>query len=123
MSFGQAVSNCFTNYANFSGRARRSEYWYFTLFHFLINFAVGLLRIPAVSSLVALALFIPSLAVGVRRLHDIGKSGWYILIALVPLVGAILLLVWECRDSDPGSNLYGPNPKGYGEKENFSDGF
>ncbi|MGL5236138.1 MAG: DUF805 domain-containing protein [Empedobacter falsenii] len=120
----------FENYANFSGRARRSEYWYFTLCNFIITLALYILIILSivisrdsenpgilfyliygVLSLYALATFIPSLAVIVRRLHDTGKSGWYYLIGLIPLVGAILILIALVTDSQPGSNQWGPNPK------------
>ncbi|MCO6547782.1 MAG: DUF805 domain-containing protein [Gilliamella sp.] len=118
--------DCITkNYANFNGRARRKEYWMFTLFNFLLNLAltiVGMILVSISSSLVSViniisfvawaALFIPSLAVAVRRLHDTDRSGWWVLIALVPLIGAIVLLVFACSDSTPGSNQYGENPKG-----------
>jgi len=117
-------------YADFSGRARRKEYWMFTLFTFLIEFglaAAGFLLSGAVSHstgssagfiflaplyLFMLAMIIPSLAVVVRRLHDLGKSGWWYFICLVPFVGGIILFVFMCLDSQPGPNLYGPNPKG-----------
>ena len=109
-------------YAVFTGRSRRSEYWYFALFYFLILFALSIVDVFAgtmsveaeiglFSGIFGLAMVIPSIAVGVRRLHDIGKSGWWILIGFIPLVGWIILLVWACRDSQPGANAYGPNPK------------
>ena len=109
-------------YAEFSGRAQRSEYWYFVLFYFLI--AVGLAFIdgltgmfnPAagiglLSGLLTLGLLIPSISVSVRRLHDTNRSGWWLLIAFVPLVGAIVLLVFCVQDSSPGDNKFGANPK------------
>ena len=109
-------------YAVFSGRSRRSEYWFFALFYFLIG--VGLAIVDTVAGtmdaatgigllggLFAVAMIIPSLAVGVRRLHDIGRSGWWLLIGLIPLIGVIILIVWACRDGQPGTNAYGPNPK------------
>jgi uncharacterized membrane protein YhaH (DUF805 family) len=109
-------------YAVFEGRARRKEYWFFLLFNVLIT--VGLVIIDAVtetlnpafglgllSGLYSLAVFIPGIAVSVRRLHDIGKSGWWLLIALVPFVGAIVLIVFMLQDSQPGQNEYGPSPK------------
>ncbi len=117
-------------YADFSGRARRKEYWMFTLFTLLIEFglaAAGVLLGSAVSHstgssagfiflapvyLFILAMIIPSLAVVVRRLHDLGKSGWWYFICFVPFVGGIILFVFMCLDSQPGPNLYGPNPKG-----------
>jgi len=114
-------------YADFDGRARRSEYWYFQLFNILIY--VGLLIISGILGyiepllsfigiglfyLLAIGLLVPSIALAVRRLHDTGKSGWMYLIALIPLAGPIILLVFMCTDSDPGSNVYGPNPKRIG---------
>jgi len=115
------------HYADFSGRARRKEYWYFILINFLINmgiaFASGLIggvsQDPSMASgmiilplLYNLAVFIPSMAVGVRRLHDTNRSGWWLLISMIPLVGAIVLIIFFVEDSQPGSNEYGPNPKG-----------
>ena len=116
MTFTQAVQSVFSQYATFSGRARRSEYWFFVLFNYVISAALGFLGrymflFSILSGLYSLAVLIPSLAVTWRRLHDIGKGGgWYFFI-LVPLVGWIFLLVWLCRDSQPGQNAYGPNPK------------
>jgi uncharacterized membrane protein YhaH (DUF805 family) len=109
-------------YAVFAGRSQRSEYWFFVLFYFLIaivlsiaDSAAGLMSLEAgiglFSGLFMLAMFIPSLAVGVRRLHDIGRTGWWILIGLIPLIGWIVLLVFAVQDSQPGTNEYGPNPK------------
>lgn len=113
---------CLQHYADFTGRARRSEYWYFVLFNFIVSILIGLslgviaglLNVPALVYLVhlwSLAVFIPSLAVSVRRLHDIGRSGWWLLLSLIPLIGAIILIIWHCTDSQPGANQYGPNPK------------
>ncbi len=113
---------CLQHYADFTGRARRSEYWYFVLFNFIVSILIGLslgviaglLNVPALVYLAylwSLAVFIPSLAVSVRRLHDIGRSGWWVLLSLIPLVGAIILIIWHCTDSQPGANQYGPNPK------------
>ena len=109
-------------YAVFAGRSQRSEYWFFVLFYFLIaivlsivDTAAGLMSLQAgiglFSGLFMLAMFIPSLAVGVRRLHDIGRTGWWILIGLIPFIGWIVLLVFAVQDSQPGTNEYGPNPK------------
>ena len=110
-------------YAVFSGRARRKEYWMFVLFNFifglvasLIDLGIGLLTFAVfgfgiLSILYAVAVFVPGLAVSVRRLHDVGKSGWYLLIILIPIAGPIWLLVLVCMDSQPGHNAYGPNPK------------
>ncbi len=105
MGFSQAVKSVFSNYANFSGRARRSEYWYFVLFSLIISL------IPIVNLIVGLISFIPGIAVCVRRLHDIGKSGWWLLLCLIPIVN-LILLVWYCTDSQPGENQWGANPKG-----------
>lgn len=132
MGFKEAIQSVFKNYANFKGRARRSEYWYWTLFNMivtaiitgansglanlLVNAGVGQFFDTTVfeSSLSFIwfaVTFIPSLAVCVRRLHDIGKSGWCVLLSFIPIVGAIILLVWECRDSVPMPNEYGDSPK------------
>jgi uncharacterized membrane protein YhaH (DUF805 family) len=115
MSFGQAVSHVFSNYANFSGRARRSEFWWFFLFSGLVLFVAAIIdgaigTYPIIYGIVALALLVPSIAVGVRRLHDIDKSGWFYLVYLIPLVGFIMMIVWGVTDSTP-DNQYGPSPK------------
>lgn len=109
------------HYADFAGRATRSEYWYFVLFQFLIGIAVSIVvsilgsiigEVAGLLSLVySLALLIPGLAVGIRRLHDTGKSGWWLLIGLVPFVGFIILIVFMVQDSEADRNQYGPNPK------------
>lgn len=109
-------------YADFNGRARRTEYWMFIVFNIIFAFAAMILDnilgiaiagigYGPIYGLYALAVFIPGLAVLVRRLHDVGKSGWMFLIALIPLIGAIWLLVLLATDSSPGDNKYGPNPK------------
>ena len=119
MGFTEAIQTCFSKYATFSGRARRSEYWYFFLCYTILTGILSFLArnstvLGYVSGVIEIALFIPMLAVSVRRLHDIGKSGWFYLIGLIPLVGLIIMIVWYVRDSDPGQNMYGPNPKGIG---------
>lgn len=107
-------------YAVFSGRARRKEYWLFLLFNVLIS--IGLAIIEGAAGLTyrgygvlrfyyLLAVLIPWIAVSVRRLHDTGHSGWWLLISFIPLIGAIALLVFYLQDSQPGENQYGPNPK------------
>lgn len=109
-------------YAQFSGRSRRKEYWMFSLFNCIICLPLYVLGLvfheDAIGSIFiglyciyALAILVPGLAVSVRRLHDISKSGWWILIAFVPIVGGLILLVFMCLDSVPGANEYGPNPK------------
>jgi uncharacterized membrane protein YhaH (DUF805 family) len=103
-------------YADFSGRARRREYWMFVLVNFVISCVLAGLgyvssAFNVLSYVYTLAVLIPSFAVGARRLHDTGRSGWWLLIGLIPLVGVIILIVFFCQDSDPGDNEYGPNPK------------
>lgn len=109
-------------YATFSGRARRSEYWYFVLFYLLIFFTLSVIDgitgsfsaasgMGFLGGLLTLGLLLPSIAVGVRRLHDTGRSGWWLLLGLFPIVGAIVLLVFFARDSAAGDNAHGPNPK------------
>ena len=123
MSFGQAVSTVFSKYATFSGRARRSEYWWWYLFVTIvfivasvIDRAAGLTYGDAtyaggwLSSIAGLALLLPNLAVGVRRLHDTGRTGWWLLIGLVPFIGVIVLLYFFIIDSE-NDNQYGPYPK------------
>ncbi|OWP61355.1 hypothetical protein CDA63_19855 [Hymenobacter amundsenii] len=111
------------NYAVFSGRARRKEYWMFLLFQLIFGIvamvADGLLGTTweagggggMIYTVYSLALIVPGLAVSVRRLHDVGKSGWFSFIALIPLVGIIWLLILYCKEGTPGENKYGPNPK------------
>ncbi|MCX4626452.1 MULTISPECIES: DUF805 domain-containing protein [unclassified Streptomyces] len=103
-------------YTVFSGRARRQEYWMFTLFNLIALIIVAVLdnaigTYPLLYAIYALAVFLPGLAVGVRRLHDTGKSGWWMFIALVPLVGGIWLLVLMATEGQPQPNEYGQNPK------------
>jgi len=111
------------NYAVFSGRARRQEYWFFALFNFI--FAIALVFVDAfagtfdpqtgfgfLSGFYSLAVFIPTFAVTVRRLHDTSRTGWWLLIGFLPLIGAIVLLVFMFLDSTSGTNEYGPDPKG-----------
>ncbi|MFJ8860946.1 DUF805 domain-containing protein [Streptomyces sp. NPDC102451] len=103
------------NYAGFSGRARRKEYWMFALFNFIAAVVLGAIGLAIDSQvpyyIYLLAVLIPSLAVAVRRLHDTGRSGWWILIAFVPLVGGIILLVFLCLEGAHEANEYGANPK------------
>lgn len=113
-------------YAEFNGRARRKEYWMFTLINVIISFGIVFIGVifgsisgndftggafGVIYFLYVLAVLIPGLAVTVRRLHDTGRSGWWFLIGLVPFVGTIILLVFMVMDSDPGENIYGANPK------------
>ena len=104
-------------YAVFSGRARRKEYWMFALFSFIISIIISVVSPMLGDSMgiagivYLLAVIIPSIAVAARRLHDTGRSGWWQLIALIPIIGAIWLIVLLCLDSNQGDNVYGPNPK------------
>ncbi|WP_327728306.1 DUF805 domain-containing protein [Streptomyces sp. NBC_00487] len=104
-------------YAVFSGRARRQEYWMFTLIASLIYLALivlGLVMDTEVPELVfAVAIFLPSLAVSVRRLHDIGRSGWWVLIGLIPCLGTIFMIIFMATEGQPDANRYGPDPKAY----------
>ncbi|WP_282629854.1 DUF805 domain-containing protein [Empedobacter sedimenti] len=124
----------FENYANFTGRARRSEYWYYTLCNILIQgllyvlfiitaglfantdaadntIGLGVGIFMTILGLYSLGVFLPSLAVTVRRLHDTGKSGWMLLLYFIPLIGPILIIIWLATEGMPGSNNWGPNPK------------
>ena len=109
-------------YADFSGRARRKEYWFFVLFNIIISVVLTVCdvfmgtysaaaSIGILTGIYTLAVLIPGIAVTVRRLHDTGRSGWWILIILVPLIGAIVLLIFMLIDSQAGTNAYGPSPK------------
>ncbi len=121
----------FRRYFEFHGRSSRSEYWYFALFNIMIMIALGVMSsiieeyfnlhsFFLINSVYFLAILIPSLAVAVRRMHDIGKSGWWLLVYFIPLVGGISLLVLLVIDSEYGRNKYGENPKGIG---NYIDEF
>ncbi len=103
------------NYVGFEGRARRQEYWMFVLIHFIICLVLSTLEwiafLPGLlTGLYGLAVLLPSLAVTVRRLHDVGKSGWWILISLIPIIGAIILIVYMCDPSEESENQYGASP-------------
>jgi uncharacterized membrane protein YhaH (DUF805 family) len=119
MGFTEAISSGFRNYVNFSGRAARSEFWFWVLFSILVSIAAGIIDfavfgirdgVSPISSLTSLALFLPGLAVSVRRLHDTDRSGWWVLLFLIPLIGAIVLLIWYCSRGTPGPNRFGPDP-------------
>lgn len=103
------------NYVGFSGRARRKEYWMFALFNVIITIVLiivdAAINTSLLSILYSLAVLLPALAVGFRRLHDTGRSAWWLLIGLIPLIGAIVLIVFMASDSQPDTNKYGPNPK------------
>jgi len=109
-------------YATFGGRSRRAEYWYFTLFNMIamlllmaIDGMMGSFSSKAgigfLSTIYSLAVIIPGIAVSIRRLHDTSRSGWWLLISFIPIIGGIVLLVFMVQDSKPGENEFGPNPK------------
>ena len=113
----------FENYANFEGRARRAEYWWYALGNFILliiamildnvlGITMGQMGYGPIYALLALATFIPGLAVGIRRLHDVGKSGWWYFIVLIPIIGAIWLLILFFTEGEKGKNQYGADPKG-----------
>lgn len=121
MSPIDAVRSVLQQYATFTGRARRAEFWWFVLFFMLVQLATvtvdsalisaGVESIGLVNLAATFALLLPYVAVSVRRLHDTGRSGWWYLITLVPIVGAIVFLVFAAQDSVPAPNQYGPSPK------------
>lgn len=106
---------CLKHYVDFNGRAPRAEFWYFVLFNLIIALVVGgvgyAIGFSKLSSLYSLLVLLPTLAVSVRRLQDTGKSGWFILVGLIPLVGVLILIYFYAQDSQPGENQYGANPK------------
>src|SRR5262249_55622094 len=116
MNFFEAIGSGFHNYVNFSGRAPRSEYWYWTLFAILLVLAAVLIDASIANEqiiftvIAELILALPGLAGSVRRLHDLDKSGWFVLLAFVPLVGSIILLIWFCMRGTAGSNRFGHDP-------------
>ena len=105
MNFTEAIKTCFNKYAGFTGRASRPEFWWFVLFQMIVLVVAGMLG-KFIYFVAVAALFFPGLAVGARRLHDIGKSGWFQLFYLIPLVGFFVLLYWFVQPSD-GPNEYG----------------
>ena len=98
MTFGESISTCFTKYAAFDGRASRSEFWWWFLFTFLASAATGIVS-QSLSALFSLGVMLPSLAVGARRLHDTNRSGWFLLLWFIPLIGWIILIVWAVQES------------------------
>jgi uncharacterized membrane protein YhaH (DUF805 family) len=118
MTFTEAIKSGFSNYVNFNGRAARSEFWYWSLFTTLVTVVVDIIDYVVGSGagllgeLWGLATLLPGLAVGARRLHDTDRSGFWLFIGLLPLVGWIVLIVWWCFRGTSGSNQYGPDPLG-----------
>lgn len=129
MNFVEAVKSGYANYVNFSGRSQRSAYWWWTLFQIVVALVIALLegggsfsradgsmQLAVVggifSTIWTLINLLPGIAVSVRRLHDVDRSGWWLLIAFVPLIGAIVLLVWFCSKGTGGANRFGTDPLG-----------
>jgi uncharacterized membrane protein YhaH (DUF805 family) len=127
MNFVEAVKSGYANYVNFSGRSQRSAYWWWMLFQIVVALVIALLEGGGsfsrgagsmefavvgglFSTIWSLANIVPGIAVSVRRLHDLDKSGWWLLIGLIPLVGAIILLVWFCSRGTGGANRFGAGP-------------
>ncbi|SLN21119.1 Inner membrane protein YhaI [Aquimixticola soesokkakensis] len=117
MDFKTATKTCLQKYATFSGRAPRSEYWYFILFSVLgqfllslVDMLLGMGDLSPLSSLFSLALVIPTFAAGARRLHDINRTGWWQLLTLIPIIGWIVLLVWYVKKGDDSTNRFGSDP-------------
>jgi len=131
MTFQESIKTCFSKYVTFSGRAQRSEFWWWVLFIMIANMVLtwvdialfgttqtapgsisGSTDTPILSGIFGLATLLPSLSVAIRRLHDIDKSGWWYLIGLIPLIGLIVLIVWFATDGTRGRNRFGADPKG-----------
>lgn len=122
MTFNEAIRTCFAKYVDFSGRASRSEYWWFVLFILLGNFVLSFFDaaifgtavdgqpVSVLGGIWSLALLLPSIAVGVRRLHDLDKSGWWLLLVLIPLIGFLVLLFFFVQKGTNGPNRFGPDP-------------
>ena len=118
ISFAEAVKSCFNKYADFNGRSPRAEYWYFALFNVAVVMVLAVLGaiigklFMYVYYTYVLAILVPSIAVSIRRMHDIGRSGWWVLISLVPFIGSIWYIVLAALPSQLGPNQDGPNPYG-----------
>jgi len=109
MNFTEAVKTCLRKYVEFGGRAPRSEFWWFALFQFILSLLAQFID-ERVYVVVALALLLPSIAVGARRLHDIGRNGWYLLINFIPVIGTLVLIYFWVQPTQPESNPWGPPP-------------
>ena len=127
MNMIEAVKSFYTNYVNFSGRSQRSALWWFVLFNLIVSVVIAMVEgggsgsmgggamaytynAGPVGIVWSLVNIIPGIALSIRRLHDLDKSGWWMLIALIPLIGAIILLVWDCQKGTEGPNRFGPDP-------------
>jgi uncharacterized membrane protein YhaH (DUF805 family) len=119
MTFFEAINSGFRNYVNFSSRAARSEYWYWVLFNLILGVVTAIIdsvvfgytSVSPINTIASLATLLPSIAVGVRRLHDIDRTGWWLLIAFT-IIGCVLLIVWACFKGTSGPNRFGPDPLG-----------
>jgi len=109
MTFAESIQTCFSKYADFNGRARRSEYWWFFLFIVLVSLALAMVS-DIVSGLFSLGILLPSIAAAARRLHDTNRSGWWQLIALIPVIGGIVLIVFLAQEGVAEANQYGEMP-------------
>lgn len=123
MDFGQAISTCFKKYADINGRAQRSEYWWFFLLNVIVNIAgTTLFGDGLISVLITIALLVPAVSVGVRRLHDTNRTGWWMLAFIIPLLGLILALFWLTKRGTVGPNQYGDDPlEGYAGAQTYDN--
>lgn len=120
MNFSEAIQSGFNNYVNFNGRAQRSAFWYWVLFAFIGGIVCNILDMAIfgsdsfypLSTIFTIGTILPNLAVGARRLHDTGRSGWWQLLWFLPIIGFIILLIWFIQQGEAGTNQYGPNPLG-----------
>ncbi|HWZ10698.1 MAG TPA: DUF805 domain-containing protein [Xanthobacteraceae bacterium] len=115
MNFGEAIASGFSNYVNFSSRAARSEYWYWVLFNVLAQVVTeiidnAVIGMSVTTAIFSLAVLLPGIAVAARRLHDVDRTGWWLLLAFVPVIGLIVLVIWFCTKGTDGSNRFGPDP-------------
>ncbi len=114
MGFGQAISAGFSNYVNFSGRACRSEYWWWILFIIIADIVAAIIDqaigMQLVTGLFGLVTIIPNIAIAIRRLHDLDRTGWWILLGFIPLIGWLILFIWFCLKGTDGPNRFGPDP-------------
>lgn len=133
MTFGQSIQTCFSKYVTFSGRAQRSEFWWWVLFIVAGNFLLSIVdsflfgttvtteygfeastNTPILSGIFGLATLLPGISVAVRRLHDTDRTGWWYWLALIPIIGTIILIVWFATEGTRGPNRFGPDPLGRG---------
>jgi uncharacterized membrane protein YhaH (DUF805 family) len=115
MNFGEAIASGFSNYVNFSSRAARSEYWYWVLFNVLAQVVTeiidnAVIGMSVTTAIFSLAVLLPGIAVAARRLHDVDRTGWWLLLAFVPVIGIIVLVIWFCTKGTDGPNRFGPDP-------------